>query len=122
MCFVLLLVLIVLLPSSGVTAETLEIKNIYADMYKYMINKDISELNEILDDSFVLVHMTGIRQNKQEYLKAIADGTLNYYSEKTKILMLVLTRIKLFLSVRALLMLLYLVADDTLGGLNLILT
>ena len=122
MCFVLLLVLIVLLPSSGVAAETLEIKNIYADMYKYMINKDISELNEILDDSFVLVHMTGIRQNKQEYLKAIADGTLNYYSEKTKILMLVLTRIKLFLSVRALLMLLYLVADDTLGGLNLILT
>ena len=49
-----------------------------------MINKDISRLSEFLDDSFVLIHMTGMKQNKQEYLKAIADGTLNYYSEETE--------------------------------------
>ena len=53
-------------------------------MYKHMINKDISGLEKLLDDSFVLVHMTGMRQNKQEYLRAIADGTLNYFSEKTE--------------------------------------
>lgn len=31
-------------------------------------------------DSFVLVHMTGTRMNKEEYLAAVKDGTLNYYS------------------------------------------
>ena len=53
-------------------------------MYQHMISKDISQLSEILDDSFILVHMTGMKQDKQEYLKAIADGTLNYYSETTE--------------------------------------
>lgn len=59
-----------------------EIKNLYAKMYSYMINKDISSLGQLLDESFVLVHMTGMRQSKREYLNAIANGTLNYFSEK----------------------------------------
>ncbi|MBR6901400.1 MAG: nuclear transport factor 2 family protein [Synergistaceae bacterium] len=78
------LALIFLLPSSGFTAEDAEIKNLYAEMYKHMINKDISGLEKLLDASFVLVHMTGMRQSKQEYLNAIANGTLNYFSEKTE--------------------------------------
>ena len=53
-------------------------------MYKYMIAKDALHLGELLDDSFVLIHMTGIRQNKNEYLRAIKDGTLNYFSEHTE--------------------------------------
>ena len=31
-------------------------------------------------DDFVLTHMTGMHQSKQEYIRAIAGGTLNYYS------------------------------------------
>ena len=31
-------------------------------------------------DDFVLTHMTGMHQSKQEYIRAIASGTLNYYS------------------------------------------
>ena len=31
-------------------------------------------------DDFVLTHMTGIHQSKQEYIRVIASGTLNYYS------------------------------------------
>ncbi|MBQ9596347.1 MAG: nuclear transport factor 2 family protein [Synergistaceae bacterium] len=61
-----------------------EIKNIYFEMYSCMINKDISGLEKLLDDSFVLVHMTGMRQSKHEYLNAIKDGTLNYFSEETE--------------------------------------
>ena len=52
----------------------------YAEMYQAMITKDTAALGEMLDDSFVLVHMTGMRQSKQEYLRAIENGTLNYYS------------------------------------------
>lgn len=49
-------------------------------MYDGMIQKDGSLLEEILDDGFVLVHMTGMRQSKEEYVRAILDGTLNYFS------------------------------------------
>lgn len=55
----------------------------YNKMYAAMIAKDIVALDEVLDDSMVLVHMTGLRQSKREYLKSIADGTLNYYLADT---------------------------------------
>ena len=37
-------------------------------------------LNAIHADEYVLYHMTGMKQTKQEYIDAIADGTLNYFS------------------------------------------
>ncbi len=79
-----LLALIFLLPSSCFAVEGYDsdIEDVYREMYKHMINKDILQLSRLLDDSFVLVHMTGMRQSKQEYLNAIADGSLNYFSEE----------------------------------------
>lgn len=55
----------------------------YHKMYQGMIQKDMNLLDEVLDESFVLVHMTGMRQTKKQYMDYIANGTLNYYSEKT---------------------------------------
>ena len=49
-------------------------------MYEGMIAKDEEILKDVLDDSFVLVHMTGMRQPKEEFIKAVMNGTLNYYS------------------------------------------
>ena len=49
-------------------------------MYLAMINKDQAALERIHDDSFVLFHMTGMKQTKNEYISAIMGGTLNYYS------------------------------------------
>ena len=49
-------------------------------MYRAMIDKDAGALNEVLDDSFVLVHMTGMRQDKRAFVKAVVNGMLNYYS------------------------------------------
>ena len=49
-------------------------------MYRAMIAKDIPALSGVLDDSFVLVHMTGMRQPRTAFLKAVANGTLNYAS------------------------------------------
>ena len=52
----------------------------YKEMYRAMIEKDEAGLNAILDDSFVLVHMTGMKQNKTVFIQAVMDGTLNYFS------------------------------------------
>ena len=57
-----------------------QFEKLYSEMYQAMIAKDTVGLGNMLDESFVLVHMTGMRQSKQEYLSAIENGTLNYYS------------------------------------------
>ena len=56
------------------------IRDAYIRMYEGMIKKDESILREVLDDGFVLVHMTGMRQPKQAFIKAVLNGTLNYFS------------------------------------------
>ena len=61
-------------------ADTEEIRQAYIRMYDGMISKDERILNDVLDDSFVLVHMTGMRQPKQVFIKAVLNGTLNYFS------------------------------------------
>ena len=57
-----------------------QIRNVYIQMYEAMVAKDRKTLAFLHDDNFVLTHMTRTRQNKQEYIDAIMDGTLNYYS------------------------------------------
>ena len=37
-----------------------QIIQLYKEMYTAMVNKDRAELERVHDDSFVLVHMTGI--------------------------------------------------------------
>ena len=54
----------------------------YEKMYDAMIHKDEAALAAVLDDSFVLVHMTGMRQSKTAFLRAVMDGTLNYFSAR----------------------------------------
>ena len=53
---------------------------LYEEMYRAMINKDRTELERVHDDSFALIHMTGMKQSKAAYIAAIMNGTLNYYS------------------------------------------
>ena len=48
-------------------------------MYAAMVKKDRAALERIHDDTFVLIHMTGMRQSKQVYIDSIMNGTLNYY-------------------------------------------
>ena len=49
-------------------------------MYQAMIAKDAEVLEQLLDEDFVLIHMTGMRQSKLEFMGAITNGILNYYS------------------------------------------
>ena len=57
-----------------------QIIQLYKEMYAAMVNKDRTALERVHDDSFVLVHMTGMRQPKEVYISSIMDGTLNYYA------------------------------------------
>ena len=56
------------------------IENAYKKMYEGMIAKNEVFLREVLDDSYVLVHMTGMHQSRDEFIKAVMNGTLNYYA------------------------------------------
>ena len=60
-----------------------QIARLYEDMLRYMITKDTVSLDALLSDDSVLVHMTGHRQSKGEFLREIATGVLNYYSAQT---------------------------------------
>ena len=57
-----------------------QLENCYRQMYQGMIDKNRKVLYEVLDDSFVLIHMTGMRQSKEEFIKAVENRTLNYFS------------------------------------------
>lgn len=54
------------------------IEECYRLLYEGMINKDEELLQKVLDSSFALVHMTGLKQPKEEFIRAVRDGTLNY--------------------------------------------
>lgn len=61
-----------------------QITKLYHDMYRAMVEKNRAELERVHDESFVLLHMTGMRQSKQVYIDSIMNGTLNYYTEETE--------------------------------------
>ena len=53
---------------------------LYRDLCDASMRKDAAGMAVALADDYVLVHMTGMRQGKREYIAAVCDGTLNYYS------------------------------------------
>ena len=60
--------------------DSQQIEQLYEEMYHAMVEKDTATLNRVHADEFVLIHMTGRRQSKIEYIQAIGNGMLNYYS------------------------------------------
>ena len=56
-----------------------EIIACYKAMYDGECRKDTEYMAQYLDESYLLVHMTGVRMNREEFFEAIKDGTLNYY-------------------------------------------
>lgn len=56
-----------------------EILNRFIEFQQALIDKDDVKLDEILTDKYELVHMSGKKQTKEEFISEIMDGTLNYY-------------------------------------------
>ena len=59
-----------------------QIKEQYRAFYRAAIQKDRAGMEAALDESFHLTHMTGMRQSREEYIRYILRGTLNYYAEE----------------------------------------
>ena len=55
------------------------ITQLYKDLCETSIKKDVVKLNEILADDYVLVHMTGMHQTKEEYIDSVENGELKYF-------------------------------------------
>lgn len=55
-------------------------EQLYRDLCALSIEKDGDGLRALFAPEYVLVHMTGMRQGGEEYIRAVLDGTLNYYS------------------------------------------
>ena len=59
-----------------------QIKDQYRSFYRAVIAKDRAGMEATLDESFHLTHMTGMRQSRDEYIRYILRGTMNYFSEE----------------------------------------
>lgn len=57
-----------------------QIRDIYRKYWGAMIAKDADALRMMMSEEYTLVHMTGIRQSKESFLKGLMEGTFNYYS------------------------------------------
>ena len=71
--------------------EKESLKQLYEHMYRAMIEKDEAVLREVLADDFVIVHMTGLRQDKDTYIRYITNGTLNYFNKRDREIEVTLT-------------------------------
>ena len=57
-----------------------QIKQLYIRYWQYMIDKDADGLNSLQTDDYYLMHMTGVKQSWEVFIKGLLDGTFNYYS------------------------------------------
>ncbi|MDO4416367.1 MAG: nuclear transport factor 2 family protein [Erysipelotrichaceae bacterium] len=56
------------------------IREMYRKYWKCMITKDTDGLRDLMADDYYLLHMTGVKQSAEVFLKGLLDGTFNYYS------------------------------------------
>ena len=56
------------------------IKEMYREYWRCMIAKDADGLRNLTADDYYLLHMTGVKQSRETFLKGLLDGTFNYYS------------------------------------------
>lgn len=56
-----------------------EILDRFIEFQQALILKDEDKLNEIILDDYELVHMSGKKQSKDEFISEVMDGTLNYF-------------------------------------------
>lgn len=57
-----------------------QIKEVYRTYWRYMIEKNADGLRTIMAEDYYLLHMTGVKQSAEVFLKGLLDGTFNYYS------------------------------------------
>ena len=56
------------------------IRELYRKYWRCMIAKDVDGLRGLMTDDYFLLHMTGVKQTAEVFLKGLLDGTFHYYS------------------------------------------
>jgi ketosteroid isomerase-like protein len=56
------------------------IRELYRKYWRYMIDKDAEGLRSLMAGDYYLLHMTGLKQPAETFLRGLLDGTFNYYS------------------------------------------
>ena len=57
-----------------------QIREVYRAYWRYMIEKNADGLRGIMTEDYYLLHMTGVKQSAEVFLKGLLDGTFNYFS------------------------------------------
>ena len=57
-----------------------QIRELYREYWRCMIAKDADGLRGLMAEDYSLLHMTGVRQSADVFLKGLTDGTFNYYA------------------------------------------
>ena len=64
----------------SLTKEELSVLYQAARYCQAITDKDIDTMREIVSEDMVFVHMSGMRQTREEYFADVADGSLTYYT------------------------------------------
>lgn len=55
------------------------IRELYRRYWDCMIGKDADSLRRLMSDDYYLMHMSGVRQSREVFIKGLLNGTFNYY-------------------------------------------
>ena len=71
-----------LISSQSFNENENELLNFFINFIQEIIKKDKSRMDEFLDSSFVLVHMSGNEEPKNQFISDVMGGVLNYFHSK----------------------------------------
>ena len=71
-----------LISSQSFNENENELLNFFINFIQAIIKKDKSRMDEFLDSSFVLVHMSGNEEPKNQFISDVMGGVLNYFHSK----------------------------------------
>jgi ketosteroid isomerase-like protein len=66
--------------AEGMTDDRAEIEQLYRRYWRCMIEKDVDGLRAMMAKDYCLMHMTGVKQSADEFLRGLSRGTFNYYA------------------------------------------
>lgn len=67
------------------------IKDMYSRYWDYMIAKDDQGLRSLMSDDYTLLHMTGVKQGADEFIRGLINGTFNYFSAEHDLVTVVIS-------------------------------
>ncbi len=60
--------------------DTELIRSLYREYWRCMVKKDVNGLHSMMTDDYYLLHMTGVKQSAEAFLKGLLDRTFNYFA------------------------------------------